>query len=241
MVQVSDRASITDEDGLIGADVFSSYLIDIDIPDLKLKLSPLPKRPDQATAPTSLKTEEDSQGSAEEESEIPSSELKQDSSNTAKAAPVVHLPQDRYVAPEMEKWTTVFRFGHALLVRTRVNDSPPMLFMIDTGANRNFLSTKAAHEVGKVSSDPNARVKGLSGNVSDVYRTDRAMIVFGHLAQKNQDIMTFDISNLSRNFGTEVSGVLGFQTLHMLQIKIDYRDGLVDFVYDIKRFGEGTK
>lgn len=30
----------------------------------------------------------------------------------------------------------------------------------------------------------------------------------------------------------EVSGILGFETLYMLQIKIDYRDGLVDFVYD---------
>jgi hypothetical protein len=32
--------------------------------------------------------------------------------------------------------------------------------------------------------------------------------------------------------GTKISGFLGFDTLHMLQLKIDYRDGLVDFVYD---------
>jgi tetratricopeptide (TPR) repeat protein len=242
LVQVSDRASITNEDGLIGADVFSSYLIDIDIPDLKLRLSPLPKRPDQATAPTSLKTEEDSQSGAEEESE-PASDQKQEAASTASkpAAPAVRIPQDRYIAPDMEKWTTVFRFGHTLLIRTRVNDSPPMLFMIDTGSNMNTLSTKEARQVAKVSSDPNVRVKGLSGEVSKVYSANKAMIVFGHLAQKNQDIVTFDLSDMSRHFGTELSGILGFQTLHMLQIKIDYRDGLVDFGYDIKRFGEGTK
>jgi hypothetical protein len=47
----------------------------------------------------------------------------------------------------------------------------------------------------------------------------------------------FDTKPLSDNIGTEVSGFLGFTTLHMLDIKIDYRDGLVDFTYDAKRFG----
>ncbi len=47
------------------------------------------------------------------------------------------------------------------------------------------------------------------------------------------------LSNLSRGFGTEVSGTLGFNPLSMLQVKIDYRDGLVDFVYDASRFGTG--
>ena len=41
--------------------------------------------------------------------------------------------------------------------------------------------------------------------------------------------MSFDLSKMSQNTGTEVSGVLGFQVLQMLQVKIDYRDGLVDF------------
>jgi hypothetical protein len=69
-----------------------------------------------------------------------------------------------------------------------------------------------------------------------VYSADKATLVFGHYAQKNQDIVTFDLSNISRRMGTEVSGTLGFAMLHMLQIKIDYRDGLVDFVYDSKRW-----
>jgi tetratricopeptide (TPR) repeat protein len=47
IVDVIDRRSVVDDDGLIGADVFSSYLIDIDFPGKKLKLSPLPRRPDE--------------------------------------------------------------------------------------------------------------------------------------------------------------------------------------------------
>ena len=40
---------------------------------------------------------------------------------------------------------------------------------------------------------------------------------------------------------TEVSGVLGFQMLRLLDIKIDYRDGLVDFNYDAKRFNHRSR
>ncbi len=119
----------------------------------------------------------------------------------------------------MADWTPVFRFGHELLIRTRVNDSQPMLFLIDTGASVNFLSTKTARQVTKVGSDTSTHVKGISGNVANVYRADQATLVFGHFSQKNQNMVSFDLSKLSRNTGTEVSGILGFELLRMLQSK----------------------
>lgn len=237
IVHVSDRASITSEDGLIGGNVFASYLIDIDIPDQKLRLSPLPKRPDEPETTPALKTEEE-QGGSEGKSEVEADQTpaETDAQKNAPAPAVRRLPMDRYVAPEMAKWTPVFRFGHAILIPTHVNDSPSMLFMIDTGANVNMLSQRAAKQVTKISVDPYSKVKGLSGDVGNVYRASKAALIFGHLAQKNQDVITFDLSNISRHMGTEVSGFLGFDTLRMLQLKIDYRDGLVDFVYDASRW-----
>jgi tetratricopeptide (TPR) repeat protein len=245
VVHVSDRASITDEDGLIGANVFGSYLIDIDMSDQKLRLSPLPKRPDEPEAPATLKTEktdDESQADSDEKSGEGGDQKtgQSDVKKTDVAPKRRRLPMDRYIAPEMTKWTPVFRFGHTLLIPTRVNDSPSMLFMIDTGSTTNTLSKQAASQVTKISADPNSHVKGLSGNVSNVYRAEKATLVFGHLAQKNLDMVTFDLSNLSGHLGTEISGILGFNMLHMVQIKIDYRDGLVDFTYDAKRFGTGN-
>jgi hypothetical protein len=55
------------------------------------------------------------------------------------------------------------------------------------------------------------------------------------LQQPNLDIITLDLSNLSRHTGTEISGFLGFAMLRMLEVELDYRDGLVDFGYDPKR------
>jgi hypothetical protein len=74
-------------------------------------------------------------------------------------------------------------------------------------------------------------VRGLSGKVDKVFRANEFTIQFGRLRQKNQDTVAFDIKRISDSIGTEVSGMLGFATLAMLEIKIDYRDGLVDFIY----------
>ncbi len=228
IVRVTDAATpVAGQDGLIGSDVFSSYLIDIDIPGAKLRLSPLPKRPDEAAAPAALQT------ASQESSDADSLPSEAESATTKPTAVIgAHLPKDAYVAPDMANWTKVYRFRNLLLIPTRVDGTGPMLFLIDTGAFSNVLSTRAAREVTQLRSDPGMRVKGLSGSVSKVYRADKAALQFGRYEQQNQDIVTFDLSAISKHAGTEVSGILGFQMLRILQIRIDYRDGLVDFIYD---------
>jgi hypothetical protein len=78
-------------------------------------------------------------------------------------------------------------------------------------------------------------VKGISGSVKNVYSANKAVLQFGHLRQENQDMLSFDTTSISESNGTEVSGFLGFATLRFLDIKIDYRDALVDFSYDLNR------
>ena len=220
VVSVSEKPSVADDDGLIGADVFSAFLIDIDLAQLKLNLSPLPRRPDDAGAPTSLNSEGEEQANAEPGEGGAKAELR--------------LPKDRYIAPEMANWTRVFRFGHALLVPTIVNDSKPMLFELDTGAFANIISVRTGRQVAKVGTDSDMEVRGLSGTVKKVYTADKAMLAFGHVRQPMLDIVTMDLSNMSRYMGTEISGFLGFATLRILDVKLDYRDGLVDITYDPK-------
>ena len=106
LVDVTDSVSVTSEDGMIGADVFSSYLIDIDIPDMKLRLIAVTEASEGGNAPATLKTQE--------ESESPPRAAKgrrRDSKPTATAAaqdtaqrrPRNTKPMDRYVAPEMAR------------------------------------------------------------------------------------------------------------------------------------------
>jgi hypothetical protein len=134
----------------------------------------------------------------------------------------------------MADWTRVFRFGHMLLVPTSVNDSKPKLFLLDTGAVGSMLSVRAGREVSKVYYEEHAHLQGMSGRVEKVYTSHSAALRFGHLEQKNKDIVTVDLSSMSLASGTEISGVLGYETLLLLDVKLDYRDGLVDFEYDSK-------
>jgi len=232
-VEVLDQRSVIGEDGLIGADVFSNFLVDLDFPREKLRLSPLPKRPEETPATINLRTEGDD---SERESESADGEATSTKPEGSKSAP--SGPQDRYIAPEMQFYTRIFRFGHMLLVPTSIGDVPAKLFLLDSGALMNHITPAAAREITKVHGDSDTIVKGLSGSVKSVYRADNAVLQFGHLRQKNQDLISFDLTHISDDVGTEISGTLGFVVLRLLDIKIDYRDGLVDFSYDPKRWGQ---
>ena len=242
-IEVMESRSVASEDGLIGADVFEQFLVDIDFPNEKLRLSQLPKRPGETEHSLALTNEEDD---SDDSSPAPlPADANPATGKPAEAAaatpapssgPQSSGPQDRYVAPEMQSYTRVFRFGHDLLVPTSIGKVPAKLFLLDTGSLVNFISPAAAREVTKVHNEGDVTVEGISGRVDKVYTANKAVLSFGHLRQENQDITAFDITPVSDSIGTEVSGFLGFTLLRMLEIKIDYRDALVDFQYDAKRW-----
>lgn len=207
-VEVVDQGPVAGNEGLIGATVFSRFLVDIDMPNRKLRLSNLPARPNEAPTEGAL-----------------------ESGQERTSAPQFN---DRYIAPEMQSYTRIFRIGHMLLIPTKLNNSVSKLFLIDTGAFNNLVSPDAAREVTHVSDDPRMRVKGLSGTVKNVYSGDELTLQFANLQQRNLDIVSLDMKNMSDGAGTEISGTLGFAMLRMLDMKIDYRDGLVAFNYDWK-------
>lgn len=222
-VHVVDRRSVAEEEGLIGADVFEKFLIEIDFPKRKLSLRQLPPRPGEAPAKASLSNEE-------EEPDSDSDAKKSD--DPAAAKPVSSRKfYDRYIAPEMSSYTRVYRFGHMLLVPTKVNENPGKLFLIDSGAWNNTITPDAAREVTKLHDTSDYTVKGISGKVNKVYEASSVFLEFGGLRQKHDEMIAFDFSRVSRNVGTELSGTLGFAMLNLLKVKLDYRDSLAAFEY----------
>ena len=150
------------------------------------------------------------------------------------------LPKDRYVAPEMANWTKVFRFGQMMLLPTFVNDAPALLFGLGTGAFANVLSLREGRQLGKVYSEDRLHFYGLSGKVNKVY-SSQMTLQFAHLQQPSMGVVTFDLAPQSRRIGTEISGFLGFAMLRVLEVKLDFRDGLVDFEYDPRRVSAFTR
>lgn len=230
-VQVMESRSVAGDNGLIGADVFAQFLIDIDFPNEKLRLSQLPKRPGETALSLALKSENSDDSEDGETAE-------RDAAQSSPLAPSKSIaPQDSYIAPEMRSYTRMLRFGHDLLVPTAIGNVPSKLFLVDTGSLTNFISPAAAREVTKVHGDSDTTVEGISGRVKKVFSANKAVLQFGGLKQENQDMTAFDLTPVSDGIGTDVSGFLGFTTLRLLDVKIDYRDALIDFRYDATRWG----
>ncbi len=207
-VDVVEKSSRVGGDGLIGADVFSHFLIDLNLVDAKFSLGPLPPLPGEQPNEATL----DSRGLENKRF------------------------HDRYIAPEMKSYTPVYRFGHMLLIPTHLNEGPAKLFLIDTGGFDNQISPDAAKEVTKLHSDASFTISGLNGEVKHVMRADDVTLQFAHLKKTRHDMFSIDFSDISNSEGTEISGILGFAMLYLIDIRIDYRDGLVDMAFDPKRW-----
>jgi tetratricopeptide (TPR) repeat protein len=206
IVTVVDHLRVEDEDGLISTDILEDFLVDLDFPDKKLRLSPLEPLQD-----------------------IPSPQLSLHS-----GMPIKPYAHNRIIPDKYANFQKVYRIGNDLLIPTQVNEVPPRLFVLDTGSWDNMISPALAREVSEVS-EADAKVKGLSGEVNHVYRAENLTLTFGSFRQRRQSLLAFDLEPASEGAGTEVSGLLGFGMLWILDIQLDYRDHLVDFRLDPNR------
>jgi hypothetical protein len=136
---------------------------------------------------------------------------------------------DRTALPESQHSARVFRFGHLLMVPTRVSDSREVLFVVDTGSDHTLISYDMAGEVSKVNRDDGMRMQGISGQVADLYKTGNVFLQFAGFRQKSPGMTSVDMWPQSRAIGTEVSGFLGLPVLSLFTLTINYRDGVVRF------------
>jgi predicted aspartyl protease len=138
---------------------------------------------------------------------------------------------DRVLAPG---FTPVFRFGHHLMIATRVNDSDPALFLVDTGSTTSLIDTAFAAEIAKVSRSGEIEIRGLSGRVNDVSEANRAVLQFAGFRQTNVGLTAIDL-NTGRHAPVRMAGILGLPVLNLFSLTLDYRNGQVKFDYQRKR------
>jgi predicted aspartyl protease len=209
-VEIVEKWSVLNSDGLIGANVFDAFQVALDFPKHELRVAPLPERPGEKK-PDAAKLD-----AAGDDQEVEA--------------------RDSYIAPEMAKWLRIYRSGHDLLMPTGIVETKRMkdlsawkdkLFILDTGSSFNQISTAAAKEVTKVSRDDTTEVRGLSGAVGKVYEAGKFTLVFANLRLDSPSMTSFDTTKDSHADGVEVSGFIGAPALTQLVLHIDYRDNLV--------------
>ncbi len=182
-------------DGLVGADIFSRYLVTLDYIKHEIRLEPLPPPPAAAAGPL------DALGGS------PDNDLSS---------------FDRYKAPSMQSWTSIYRRDHEIIMPTVINSSKPTLFIVDTGSSMNLIDDKFARQVTR-SQESIYGLRGLSGS-SRLSETGSFTADFAGL---RLPVTGMNSTDLSRFAG--VHGFLGYPTLEQLVMHIDYRDNLVLF------------
>ena len=217
-VEILEKWSLLDSDGLIGGDVFDASLLTLDFPKHELRIAPLSLRPG--------------------ETEADRAKLE------AAGDDAVFEPHDPYIAPGMEKWLRVYRSGHELLMPTGIVDTKRMkdesawkekLFILDTGGESNLISPVAAKEVTKVSGNSSLGISGIQGEVDKVYETGKFTLAFAGLRLDSPSMTSIDTTKESHADGVEISGFIGAQALTQLVLHIDYRDNLVLCEYTVKK------
>ena len=191
-------------EGLIAAGFFSTYLVDVDMRNQKLTLEPLPSR---------LVTQN------------------QDSATTDSGDPGALKFQDRYTAPEMATWTQMYHFGNAILIPAQVNTSPPGLFEVAASSKYNVLAPDFAQQWASLRHDfRSAHLESINGRVS-AESSGKVKLAFADLHFKAIRVMSFDDTRSTDSAETEIAGYLGYDLLRNLRFMIDYRDGLIQFIF----------
>ena len=206
-VDVIDKYINENSDGLLGPNVFSHFMVELDFPNEKLHISPLPMDPAVGAEKATL----DSNGDA------------------------VAEPHDRYISPDMKDFFLAYLDGHQLMIPTKLNDQSPFLFIMDTGFQSTVIGLDAARKIGKVS-DSQGQLRGIGGVVNKTYRTSFVNLQFASFRQRQDSMYSLDLTNMSNRYGMEISGFIGFGLLSYLDMKIDYRDAMISLKFDSKRF-----
>jgi Aspartyl protease len=114
-----------------------------------------------------------------------------------------------------------------LLVSAVLNGEQKGYVILDTGAYCSGISRKAAHELSGFPMFTDVPLETVTGVL-----TGQRVLSLIHFAVADQDltprkVLAMDLSNVSRHYGLEIIGVLGFPELTDHILTVDYRDGWV--------------
>ena len=135
---------------------------------------------------------------------------------------------DREMVPG---FTPVISIGHSLHLPTRLNNSEPGLFVIDTGSPATLVDHTFASAMTKLGSAGGTRIRGFSGEVRRVREASAVTLRFAGFEQLHQVMTSVDLSPEGRPTSIREAGLLGMDVLRLFDVTLDYRNGLVKFEY----------
>jgi hypothetical protein len=117
----------------------------------------------------------------------------------------------------------MYRLGHLLLVRARINGTADGYFILDSGAPYSLVSRKLLQRgEGSI-----REAKGIQGSQELQVPSAPVSIQLGNKHFFDFQYATLDTDEISARNGTEITGSIGLSVLRDVALTIDYRDGWV--------------
>lgn len=137
---------------------------------------------------------------------------------------LIPYPRELDPAVQLNQENTRHRL---LLVETELNGKQSGYVILDTGAYCSAITREVAGTLGGSHFVPGVQLAAGTG-AADGERVSSTI----HFAIAKQDlvpseVVALDLSNLSRHYGVEVMGVLGYPALINYVLTVDYRNGSV--------------
>lgn len=115
--------------------------------------------------------------------------------------------------------------GHHF-ARVILDDGPPRLFLVDTGAGVTVISTALADTL-RLGLGGAAGLVGLSQGVA-ARSTTVGSLRLGDFVQKDVPCFVLDLAGLEGRLGAPVDGILGFSALHRYAVTFDFVRGTLE-------------
>ncbi|HVG30257.1 MAG TPA: aspartyl protease family protein [Pyrinomonadaceae bacterium] len=113
-----------------------------------------------------------------------------------------------------------------IYVRTRVNDSEPLWFILDTGASASILNERVAKGLGLRAG---RREKGTgTGGPIEVGMIDGVSLSLPGVSVSSQTVGAFPLDQFAPIAGRAVGGIIGYDFIKEFVIEIDYAAGLLN-------------
>ena len=110
--------------------------------------------------------------------------------------------------------------GNLVLLDTRVNQSPPLTFILDTGASGLVVDRRRARELAlKETADQDARTGGGSVDASTI---GGVTVRVGRAELAGASMSALDLRPLESGLGRRIDGILGYDLFDRYVVEIDY-------------------
>jgi predicted aspartyl protease len=126
--------------------------------------------------------------------------------------------------------------GGMIMIKGTMRNSPPLDFIVDTGASRTIISALMAKQYTRINyplsreMKPKTPLTGIGGRMEDVLIAENVNIAAGPLKKEFNLISVVNLAEGSENLEMEIGGILGRDMLDGYTMLIDYGKRNITFL-----------